>query len=318
MQTGRVAADSHSVEIMDNANHLHPVAQIFSIPSSVSVVEGESTLEHLNRLVSIDTLGLPMLGRKDGLLCNANGRILDMTTVCNLDNQAIIIGNRGTGNDTRQILSSGIPWNEELIVKDADEAISHLVLIGKSPQRCLAGLGIDPTELSNEKWLEFGNFLLSIHWGCPEAIQILVPTSHHDSLVTALIENGAQHSDSEQWYKVRIISGILDHKELNPDNLPFELGLENLVALDKGCYPGQEIHARMESRGALARCLVRLKSGKLVPIGKSKIDNVGSVTVTDACQYNGECIALALIPHAASEIQTINFGDEIIAEVELI
>ena len=116
-----------------------------------------------------------------------------MTTVCNLDNQAIIIGNRGTGNDTRQILSSGIPWNEELIVKDADEAISHLVLIGKSPQRCLAGLGIDPTELSNDQWLEFGNFLLSIHWGCPEAIQILVPTSHHDSLVTALIELSLIH-----------------------------------------------------------------------------------------------------------------------------
>jgi len=303
---------------MNNANHLHPVAQIFSIPSSVSVVEGESTLEHLNRLVSIDTLGLTMLGRIDGLLCNANGRILDIATVCNLDNQAIIIGNHGTGNDTRQILSSGIPWNEELIVKDADEAISHLVLIGKSPRRCLAGLGIDPTELSNEKWLEFGNSLLSIHWACPEAIQILVPTSHHDSLVGALIDNGAQHSDSEQWYKVRIISGILDHNELNPDNLPFELGLENLVALDKGCYPGQEIHARMESRGALARCLVRLKSSDLVPNGKSKIRNVGSVTVTDACQYNGECIALALIPNAAAEIDSINFGNGIIAEVESI
>jgi len=303
---------------MDNSNHLHPVAQIFTIPSSVSVVEGETTLEHLNRLVSIDTLGLPILGRRDGLLCNANGRIQDIATVCNLDGQAIIIGNQGTGKDTRQILSSGIPWNEELIVKDADGAISHLVLIGKSPERCLAGLGMDPTELSEKKWLEFGNCLLSIHWGCSEAIQILVPTSHRDSIVSALIENGAQHSDSEQWYKVRIISGILDHNELNPDNLPFELGLDHLVALDKGCYPGQEIHARMESRGALARCLVRLKSSNLVPSGKLKIENLGSVTITDSCQYNGECVALALIPHAAAEIDSINFGDGIIAEVESI
>tara|TARA_B100000029_G_scaffold93465_2_gene83474 strand:- start:2299 stop:3210 length:912 start_codon:yes stop_codon:yes gene_type:complete len=303
---------------MDNANHLHPVAQIFSIPSSVSVIEGESTLEHLNRLVSIDTLGLHMLGRRDGLLCNANGRILDIATVCNLDGQVIIIGNQDTGNDTRQILSSGIPWNEELIVKDADDAISHLLLIGKAPQRCLAGLGIDPTELSDERWLEFGNCLLSIHWGSPEAIQILVPTTHHDSLVTALIENGAQHANSEQWYKVRIICGILNHNELNSDNLPFELGLENLVALDKGCYPGQEIHARMESRGALARLLVRLKSSNLIPIGKSKIENVGSVTVTDACQYDGQYFALALLPHAAAEIDSINFGDGITAKVESI
>ena len=313
-----MAADNHSVEIMDIANHLHPVAQVFSIPSSVSVVEGVSTLEHLNRIVSIDTLKMPMLGRIDGLLCNANGRILDITTVCNLNGRAIILGSMGRGKEIRQNIASGIPWNEELVVKDADEAISHLLLIGKAPQRCLVGLGIDSSELSNEKWLEFGNSLLSIHWSCPEAIQILVPASHHDSLIAALEENGAKFSDLEQWGVVRILSSILDHHEMNPNNLPFELGLQNLVALDKGCYPGQEIHARMESRGGIARSLVRLKSSELVPIGKSKIENIGRVMVTDAYRYGDGGIALALIPHAASGIDSIQFENGIIAEVESI
>ena len=131
---------------MANSEHLHPVAQVFSVPSSVTVVEGVTTLEHLNRIVSVDTLEMQLLGRKDGLICNANGRILDIATVCNLEGRAIILGNYSTGEKTRQNLASGIPWNEDLVVKDADEAIVQLVLIGNAPQRCLVGLGIDPTE----------------------------------------------------------------------------------------------------------------------------------------------------------------------------
>ncbi len=301
---------------MTNSEHLHPVAQVFSVPSSVTVVEGISTLEHLNRIVSVDTLEMQLLGRKDGLICNANGRILDIATVCNLEGRAIILGNYSTGEKTRQNLASGIPWNEDLVVKDADEAIVQLVLIGNAPQRCLVGLGIDPTELNNEKWLEFGNSLFSIHWSCNEAVQILVPTSHYESLIALLVENGAEQSDSKQWDVVRIRSGILDHNELNSLNLPFELGLQNLVALDKGCYPGQEIHARMESRGALARCLVRLSSTGIIPVGKSKIENVGSVIVTDTCQVKGGSSGLALIPSAAAEIDSLLFENGVIARVD--
>ena len=317
-QTGHVDAGSHSVETMGNLNHLHPVAQVFSVPSSVSVVEGASTLEHLNRIVSIDTMNMPVLGRHDGLICNANGRILDNATICNLGGQAIILGNHGTGEITRENLASGIPWDADLVVKDADQAIAQLVLIGNAPLRCLVGLGINPAEIVNDKWVEFGNCLLSVNWRCPEAIQILVPTNHRDTFVAALVDNGAQHSDSNQWDIVRIFSGILDHREMNPKNLPLELGLEELIALDKGCNPGQEIHARMESRGALARCLVRLRSSDLIPEGKSKVDNIGSVTVTDACQFNGGSIALAIIPNAAAEIDSITFGNGVTAKVQSI
>ena len=318
MQTEPVDADSHLVEIMINANHLHPVAQVFSVPSSVSVLEGPSVLEHLNRIVTIETLGMPILGRKDGLICNANGRILDLATVCNLDGQAIILGNQGTGKDTRQNLASGIPWNEDLKVKDADDAISHLVLIGQDPFSCLINLGIEPTDLSTNNWSELGNSLLSIHPMCPNTIQILTPSSHLNSMIDALKSSGAQHSDIDEWRSVRMLSGIMDHHELNPDNLPFELGLSELVALDKGCYPGQEIHARMESRGVLARCLVRLKSDDLIPVGKSKIENVGRVSVTDSNQYDEGWVALALIPYAAEGIEVIRFENEVVAKVELI
>ena len=303
---------------MNDTVHLHPLAQVFVIPSSVSVIEGGACLEHLNRILSVETLELPSLARKDGLICNANGRILDSATICNLGSQVIILGNNGTGDETRQTIASGIPWDEELVVKDADTAISHIILAGKAPSRCLAGLGIDTGELMVEKWLEFGNSLISVNWRCANAIQILVPTSHCESLVSALVENGAVTADMNQWSRVRILSGLLDEHELNPLNLPLELGLENLVALNKGCYPGQEIHARMESRGALARSLVRLRSNDLLPEGKKKVEHIGTVTITDSCSYGGENIALAMIPNAAAEIEEFTFDDGSVASVESI
>lgn len=46
--------------------------------------------------------------------------------------------------------------------------------------------------------------------------------------------------------------------ELNEDYIPLEAGVWDAVSFRKGCYVGQEIIARMESRGQLARRLVRL------------------------------------------------------------
>ena len=47
--------------------------------------------------------------------------------------------------------------------------------------------------------------------------------------------------------------------ELGDAYIPLELGLWDEVSFSKGCYTGQEIIARMESRGQLARMLMRLR-----------------------------------------------------------
>lgn len=55
-----------------------------------------------------------------------------------------------------------------------------------------------------------------------------------------------------------------------PEFLPPALGLERLgaVALDKGCYPGQEIVARLHYRGGHKWHLARLRGPVLLPIGE--------------------------------------------------
>ena len=61
MQTGHAGAANRLDETMSGA-YLHPLARVYVVPSSISVVEGATCLEHLNRIVSVETLELPVLG----------------------------------------------------------------------------------------------------------------------------------------------------------------------------------------------------------------------------------------------------------------
>ena len=66
------------------------------------------------------------------------------------------------------------------------------------------------------------------------------------------------------------IGGLTD-SHLNGNHLPHHIGLLEYVRLDNGCYPGQEIHARMDARNP--------SSKKLVRINLRDVRNIKSLTI---------------------------------------
>jgi folate-binding protein YgfZ len=237
--------------------------------------------------------------------------------VCNLEEEILLIGNYGTGGETRENLLQGIPWEEEITVMNGDTAISHLRLVGKAVNRCLAGLGIDPLEISEEGWIEYGSALISrTEYNKSSVIEILVPSAEQDAFTSLLHENGAVSSDRDRSEYVRIELGILNHREMNSAFLPFELKLGHMVNLDKGCYPGQEIHARMDSRGKASRGIVRLCLPSSVAVGKHKVAGVGNITVTTSTTASGGSVALAVVPMPAISLEELNLGEGLMATVQ--
>ena len=65
--------------------------------------------------------------------------------------------------------------------------------------------------------------------------------------------------------------GGLTDSHLNGNHLPHHIGLLEYVRLDNGCYPGQEIHARMDARNP--------SSKKLVRINLRDVRNIKSLTI---------------------------------------
>lgn len=88
--------------------------------------------------------------------------------------------------------------------------------------------------------------------------------------------------------------------EIGPDTLPAELGLvERTVSFDKGCYTGQEIVARMHSRGRVGHRMVGLAlAGDEPPARGAPIEangkRVGEVTSAARSPRFG-AIALAIV-----------------------
>ena len=65
--------------------------------------------------------------------------------------------------------------------------------------------------------------------------------------------------------------GGLTDSHLNGNHLPHHIGLLEYVRLDNGCYPGQEIHARMDARNP--------SSKKLIRINLHDVRNIKSLTI---------------------------------------
>ena len=81
--------------------------------------------------------------------------------------------------------------------------------------------------------------------------------------------------DRDLYDLLRIESGIpeIDH-EISDEYIPLEANLWGDVSFSKGCYIGQEIIARMESRGKLAKMLVGVESASPLMAG-TKIEGWG-------------------------------------------
>ena len=90
-----------------------------------------------------------------------------------------------------------------------------------------------------------------------------------------------------EWDEIRILYQILSYNEYKHDLLPSEIGLDYLVDLKKGCYPGQEIHARMEGRGKLKKKIMKFNSDSNIYSGKFLTDNKKKINITTSIGKSG-------------------------------
>jgi len=102
-------------------------------------------------------------------------------------------------------------------------------------------------------------------WSGEAAYQLFVPAAAAETVERSIAEAARagelEIADAEVLEVLRIEAGTpRQGSELNEDVLPAETGLVGrAVSTTKGCYTGQEIVARMESRGSASHRLVGLR-----------------------------------------------------------
>ena len=138
----------------------------------------------------------------------------------------------------------------------------------------------------------------------PGSVPSLWPASAGwDLLDSDQVPEGAIVCSPQAWEAVRIQVGMpTNGRDIDEKTIPAESGLVPLAAsLTKGCYVGQELVARIDSRGHVNRHLRRLSVDGDVPAGGAGLwdvaqsKQVGTITSASMSALAGHPVALGYI-----------------------
>lgn len=267
---------------------------------------GADRYELLNRMSTNETINMEQNEGRPTIFTNANGRVIDRVVVYNRSDHLLLITEAGRGAAVRGYVQRNIFFNDDARLVDISEATNQLALHGPKADAVLSALSPEAATVTTLYGHEFsweGATVYAVrrkeisgsHWA------LIVPAESAgavaEALHTAGRDAGLRLAGSLTYNTVRIRAGRPARAELNTDYIPLELGLWDEVHFSKGCYTGQEIIARMESRGKLAKTIVALHLSEFVPAPADvhhEGQRIGKMT-SSVQAPDGECFAMGVL-----------------------
>jgi aminomethyltransferase len=236
--------------------------------------EGRLELTGRDRLALMHRMSTNQLETLDAgqgaatVFANPNARILDRAVVVSRPDRALVLTEPGRGAALESYLRRNIFFNDEVQLVNVTPATAQFTLHGPQADAVMARLLPDAgqmplfasaeVEISGVTVLALQNKpLAGTHW------TLIFPAEDAATVWNALLETGTpvglRPAGSLTYNTLRIRAGRPGvGRELSDTYIPLEVGLWDEISFHKGCYTGQEIIARMESRNRLARVMVRL------------------------------------------------------------
>jgi len=229
-------------------------------------MRGEHAADLLHRLSTNDMKQLqPGQGART-VLTTPIGRIIDLLTVYVQDDSLIAVSGTGQGGAVFSHLRKNIFFNDKVTLEPLGRSHGQFALYGPHAAALLSELGgthIGDLALHSSVRVSIASHEVVIARALPlggAGFRLLVPTEGADAVHTALLDAGAATLDAATGNVLRVEAGYpaVGH-ELSQDYIPLETDLDDAISFTKGCYVGQEIIARMESRGRRAKALRGLR-----------------------------------------------------------
>jgi tRNA-modifying protein YgfZ len=201
------------------------------------------------------------------------GRIIDLLSVHALDDDLLLLASPEQGPPVYRHIKSNIFFNDQVTIAPAGASHAQFALYGPAAPEVLATLGAPALaalalhESSQARLADVTSLVARRPGLGGQGFTIVVPGEGAPALRSALRAAGVVPLGSEAWDVLRVEHGYPAFgRELSQEYIPLETGLLDAVSFTKGCYVGQEIIARMESRGRLAKRLMGLRlSAPAVP-----------------------------------------------------
>lgn len=276
------------------------------------LLSGKSRFELLNRMSTNKMVDFAPNQGKPTILTTPTARVIDRLEVYpHPEETLLLLTGTGRSNTIRDYIQRNIFFNDEAVLTEKTASTAQFALHGEQAEAHLTQLFPQGAFATMPLWgcvvvtYQSATFfivkrkpIIGTHWG------IIVP---QEGLKLFLeLFGGITWAGSLAYNALRIEAGVLSNNELNGDYLPLELGLWDEISFHKGCYTGQEIIARMDSREKLARLFVKVKLSQTVSTPATLYQagvNVGMLT-SNALLPNGENVGIAVIKSAVAAPQT--------------
>jgi folate-binding protein YgfZ len=328
------ASAIETVEVGGQAVPLHygsPADEFASAHSGVVVIRrshegrlrvtGRDRLDLLHRMSTNDVNSLKPGAAQETVLTTPIARIVDLLWVVNRGETGLCLTSPGRATAVRRWLAGYIFYNDKVRFEDVSAELGQLGLFGPRAAEVADAWLPGASALAEDRFVEDGESL--VLRGRPLAgggFTVIAPQAQVESLWERALQAGAAPAGEKAYQWLRIEAGIpAAGHELTDNYIPLEANLWPAVSFTKGCYIGQEIIARMESRGKLARRLAGLRLEAPVAEGvavRTGEEGPAAGTITSAAELPGYGpVALAFLRTAQADTGTRVRVGEVAGEI---
>jgi tRNA-modifying protein YgfZ len=259
-------------------------------------ITGESRLDLLHRMSTQAVKGLQSGQGAATVLTSDIARIIDRLILYAGSQSVYALTGEGNADAVARYLMRFVFFNDDFHMKDISGETAVLAIYGPQAAAKLTEAGFSDVDLPLHHWREekLDGASLYLHRAdpvCGDGYFITCNLADKEAALARLTAANLPLAAPDQFEMLRVESGLPRFgRELTRDYIPLEANLWDDVSFTKGCYIGQEIIARMESRGRLAKKLVRLTADQPLTIG---------ATITANGKTGGAVTSAAVTPHAA-------------------
>lgn len=273
-------------------------------------ISGRDRLAIPHRISTNDLLSLAPGEGRPTIFTNATARILDRALFIERGERVLVITEPGRGEALQRYIQRNIFFNDEAHIHDLASTTRQFVLHGPAADAVAQQFAPQFAKMHAESVQIAGASVLIIRDKpiSDSSWRLLAPNESAAGVWAALLEAGAAHglipAGSLTYNALRIRAGRPGAgRELSPEYIPLEVGLWDEVSFTKGCYTGQEIIARMESRGKLAKTIVRLRLQRMVEApAPLRLDGREIGTLSSSVQTpNGDLLGIGVLKVAAAQ-----------------
>jgi aminomethyltransferase len=269
-------------------------------------VFGSSRFELLNRMSTNKLVDMRPNEGRPTIFTSPNARIIDRIIAYNRENYLLLLTEPGRGDAVQNLLQRNIFFGDDVRVVNITPETHQLALHGPQADAIMDAVSPDSSQLADLHSREITPANATVFAARRKAISgnhwvLIVPAAEASTVYEALLDagktRGLRPAGSLTYNTLRIRAGRPARPELTNEYIPLEVGLWDEVSFTKGCYTGQEIIARMESRGKLAKTFVALQPERYVQ-APAQVQQAGQAigTMTSSVEApTGDVFALAVL-----------------------